>query len=89
MTHWTLAAFTHRGRVRPANEDAIALDSRVLTGDMGSPVGMTTPGDSCLLMVADGMVFRETGFACSSLPSGSSSDQKYGPGYGLRNNQTS
>jgi serine/threonine protein phosphatase PrpC len=41
--------------VRPANEDAIALDTRVLTGDMSSPVVMTTPGDGCLLMVADGM----------------------------------
>lgn len=55
MTHWTIAAFTHRGRVRPANEDAIAVGSRVLTGDMSSPVVMTTPGDGCLLMVADGM----------------------------------
>ena len=24
MTSWTIAAFTHRGRVRPDNEDAIA-----------------------------------------------------------------
>src|SRR5258706_4366441 len=55
MTGWTIAAFTHRGRVRPANEDAIALDTGVLTGDMSSPVVMTTPGDGCLLMVADGM----------------------------------
>lgn len=55
MTDWTVAAFTHRGRVRPTNEDAIALDTHILTGDMSSPVVMTTPGDSCLLMVADGM----------------------------------
>jgi serine/threonine protein phosphatase PrpC len=55
MTHWTVAAFTHRGRVRPANEDAIALDTRILTGDMSTPVVITTAGNGCLLMVADGM----------------------------------
>ena len=55
MTGWTIAAFTHRGRVRPANEDAIAIDTRVLTGDMNTPIVMTAPGNGCLLMVADGM----------------------------------
>jgi PPM family protein phosphatase len=55
MPHWSIAAFTHRGRVRPANEDAIAIDTRILTGDMSSPVVMTAPGNGCLLMVADGM----------------------------------
>jgi serine/threonine protein phosphatase PrpC len=55
MTGWTIAAFTHRGRVRPANEDAIAIDTRILTGDMRSPVVMTAPSNGCLLMVADGM----------------------------------
>jgi serine/threonine protein phosphatase PrpC len=55
MTRWTIAAFTHRGRVRPANEDAIAVDTHVLRGDMSAPVVMTAPGDGCLLMVADGM----------------------------------
>ncbi|EAQ37510.1 Protein phosphatase 2C-like [Nitrobacter sp. Nb-311A] len=55
MTGWTIAAFTHRGRMRPANEDAISVGSRVLTGDMSTPVAMTAPGDGCLLMVADGM----------------------------------
>ena len=55
MTGWTIAAFTHRGRVRPANEDAIAVDTRILTGDMSAPVVITAPGDGCLLMVADGM----------------------------------
>lgn len=52
---WSIAAFTHRGRVRPANEDAIAVGTDVLTGDMGSPVIMTAPDDCCLLMVADGI----------------------------------
>jgi protein phosphatase len=55
MTGWTIAAFTHRGRVRRANEDAISIGTHVLTGDMNSPVVMTAPGDGCLLMVADGM----------------------------------
>ncbi|MEY9242526.1 PP2C family protein-serine/threonine phosphatase [Bradyrhizobium elkanii] len=55
MPSWTIAAFTHRGRVRPNNEDAIAIDNRVLTGDMDVPVVMTPPNDSRLLMIADGM----------------------------------
>ena len=55
MTSWTIAAFTHRGRVRPDNEDAIAIGDRILTGDMDAPVVMTAPIDSCLLMIADGM----------------------------------
>ncbi|MCK1389002.1 protein phosphatase 2C domain-containing protein [Bradyrhizobium sp. 21] len=55
MPSWTLAAFTHRGRVRPNNEDAVAIDNRVLTGDMDAPIVMTSPNGSCLLMIADGM----------------------------------
>ncbi|MCS3498682.1 protein phosphatase [Bradyrhizobium japonicum] len=55
MPSWTISAFTHRGRVRPNNEDAIAIDSRVLTGDMDVPIIMTSPDDCCLLMIADGM----------------------------------
>jgi serine/threonine protein phosphatase PrpC len=55
MTGWTIAAFTHRGRVRPVNEDAIAIDTRLLTGDMNTPIVLTAPGNGCLLMVADGM----------------------------------
>jgi protein phosphatase len=55
MTGWTIAAFTHRGRVRPANEDAISIGTRVLTGDMSTPIVMMAPDDGCLLMIADGM----------------------------------
>ena len=55
MRTWNIAVFTHRGRVRPANEDAIAVHTRVLTGDMNAPIAITAPGDGCLLMVADGM----------------------------------
>ena len=32
-------------QVRPANEDAIALDTRILTGDMSTPVTVTTLGN--------------------------------------------
>jgi PPM family protein phosphatase len=55
MTSWSIAAFTHRGRVRRENEDAIAIGTLILDGDMEAPIVMTTPGDGCLLMVADGM----------------------------------
>jgi protein phosphatase len=55
MTGWTVAAFSHRGRVRPNNEDAIAIDSRVLTGDMDAPIVVTPLNDCCLLIIADGM----------------------------------
>jgi protein phosphatase len=55
MAGWTIAAFTHRGRVRSANEDAISIGTRVLTGDLNTPVTMMVPGNGCLLMVADGM----------------------------------
>lgn len=55
MPHWTIAAFTHRGRVRPDNEDALAVDGRIVTGDMDAPIVVTSPGDCCLLMIADGM----------------------------------
>lgn len=55
MPGWTIAAFTHRGRVRQANEDAIAIGTRVLTGNMSTPVLITAPDDGCLLIVADGM----------------------------------
>jgi PPM family protein phosphatase len=51
----TIAAFTHRGRVRSDNEDAIAIGNRVMTGDMDTPMVVTAPNDCCLLMIADGM----------------------------------
>lgn len=55
MPSWTIAAFTHRGRVRPANEDAIAAHTHILTGNMDEPLLISTPDDSCVLMIADGM----------------------------------
>ncbi|QQO14800.1 serine/threonine-protein phosphatase [Bradyrhizobium diazoefficiens] len=55
MTSWIIAGFTNRGRVRPHNEDAVAIGDRILTGDMDAPLVVTSPGDCCLLMIADGM----------------------------------
>jgi protein phosphatase len=55
MKGLTIAAFTHRGRVRADNEDAIAVDARILTGDMDTPAVMMASDGSCLLMIADGM----------------------------------
>jgi protein phosphatase len=55
MPNWTIATFTHRGRVRPINEDVIAVDGHIFVGDMAAPVVITTPNDSCVLMIADGM----------------------------------
>jgi len=55
MNGLTIVAFTHRGRVRAANEDAIAIGADILTGDMNSPVITTAPDDCCVLMVADGI----------------------------------
>ncbi|WP_316186477.1 PP2C family protein-serine/threonine phosphatase [Bradyrhizobium sp. SZCCHNRI2014] len=54
MSGLTIAAFTHRGRVRQDNEDAVGIGNRIFTGDMNSPVVITTP-DGCCLLIADGM----------------------------------
>ena len=55
MPNWTIAAFTHRGRVRAANEDAIAVHTRILTGNMDEPLAISMSDDCCVLMIADGM----------------------------------
>jgi serine/threonine protein phosphatase PrpC len=55
MMGFSVAAFTHRGRVRPHNEDATAIGTRILVGDMQAPMVMAAPSDCCLLMIADGM----------------------------------
>jgi PPM family protein phosphatase len=55
MSAWSIAAFTHRGRVRPSNEDTIAVDGRISTGDMSEPLVTSVSSDSCVLMIADGM----------------------------------
>ena len=55
MPSWAIAAFTHRGRLRPYNEDAIAIGNRIFTGDMAAPVVIASSNDCCLLMIADGI----------------------------------
>jgi serine/threonine protein phosphatase PrpC len=55
MVTWSIAAFTHRGRVRPSNEDTIAVDGRILTGNMSEPQVTSVSSDCCVLMIADGM----------------------------------
>ncbi|MBR1240268.1 serine/threonine-protein phosphatase [Bradyrhizobium sp. AUGA SZCCT0274] len=55
MSGWTIAAFTHRGRVRLDNEDAIAVDGQSFVGDMAAPVAIKTLNESIVLMIADGM----------------------------------
>lgn len=55
MPNWTIAALTHRGRVRSVNEDAVAVHKRILTGDMTVPLVISAADDCCVLMIADGM----------------------------------
>jgi protein phosphatase len=55
MHDWTIAAFTHRGRVRTANEDALAVDKHIFTGNMNEPLVVSASNNSCVLMIADGM----------------------------------
>lgn len=55
MPIWEIAAFTHCGRVRTSNQDGVAIDDRLLVGDMATPTNVTVKKDSCILVVADGM----------------------------------
>ena len=55
MPNWTIAAFTHSGRVRSVNEDAVAVHRRILTGEMTVPSVISAAEDCCVLMIADGM----------------------------------
>lgn len=55
MPAWSVSAFTHRGLVRPMNEDAVAVDVEILTGDMDKPRRFDFTASNCLLMIADGM----------------------------------
>jgi PPM family protein phosphatase len=65
MFVWHAAAFTHRGRVRAANEDGIAINGRVLVGDMLAPGLMTIAKHASVLMIADGMGGHACGAAAS------------------------
>lgn len=65
MLVWHAVTFTHRGRVRSANEDGIAIEGKVLVGDMPAPAAMTIVKDTCVLMIADGMGGHARGAAAS------------------------
>ena len=52
----TVTGLTHRGAVRPANEDAIGVDTWISPERMDEPVAITLPLDvPRMLLVADGM----------------------------------
>ncbi len=65
MLVWHAAAFTHRGRVRAANEDGVAIEDRILTEDMAAPSTLTIANDVCVLMIADGMGGHDHGAVAS------------------------
>ena len=52
---WQVVAFTHRGRVRASNEDALAIDSDVRIADMSKPEQFNLQQSFHILMIADGM----------------------------------
>jgi serine/threonine protein phosphatase PrpC len=62
---WHTAAFTHRGRVRKENQDGVAVDGRVLVGDMPAPTTTTVVKDTSVLMIADGLGGHARGAAAS------------------------
>jgi len=64
---WLVSAFTHRGLVRRKNEDAIAVDDQVITGDMPAPLTFYLDDDGCVLMVADGIGGHNAGAIASRL----------------------
>lgn len=62
---WLVSAFTHRGLVRRQNEDAIAVDDQVITGDMSAPLTIYPENCGCVLMVADGIGGHNAGAVAS------------------------
>lgn len=55
MSVWHIAAFTHRGHVRAANEDAISINGHLLPLEMRQPYAATMRPSDCYLMIADGL----------------------------------
>jgi PPM family protein phosphatase len=51
---WHVSAFTHRGRIRGSNEDTIAIDGQILSGDLPAPLEFHLSGQASILMIADG-----------------------------------
>jgi protein phosphatase len=52
---WQAVALTHRGMVRPANEDAIAIDGNIISGERPTAARFDLNLDQHRLMIADGM----------------------------------
>jgi protein phosphatase len=52
---WQAVALTHRGFVRPANEDAIAVDGNIIKGEIPTALCFDLNLDQHRLMIADGM----------------------------------
>jgi len=55
IQRYTIAAVTHRGRVRRNNEDHFAVDGAIYGGSMGAPVSFESASADHTLLVADGM----------------------------------
>lgn len=55
MTTWEAAAVTHRGKVRTINEDAVAIDGRVLPGTQPASTLFSLSSPTHIVMVADGL----------------------------------
>lgn len=53
--NWSVTVFTHRGRGRAANEDAVAADNRIFSGDMAEPETIVISEGSFSVLLADGM----------------------------------
>ncbi len=62
---WHVSAFTHRGCVRGHNEDAIAINDQILSGNLPAPLEFRFDDHGCVLMVADGLGGHNAGAIAS------------------------
>jgi serine/threonine protein phosphatase PrpC len=66
MPSWSVTVFTHRGRGRAANEDAVGAGNRVFTGDMVTPKTIVLPDEPSFVLLADGIGGNVHGATASS-----------------------
>lgn len=64
MQH-VVALITHRGKVRPDNQDAIAVDELLFTGSMRTPWSDELAADRHVVMLADGIGGQPNGALAS------------------------